>query len=304
MRYVENRLELGWGDEELPESVREAVEGYNREDCFSTATLRDWLEGERTKLVAGRTAVPRFVPREEDASEELDERQKRVAELIGKLADGIPSELEARTSQQQAQWLLAQLQDWHRREDKATYWEGYQLADLDDADLLEERAGWGGLRFLERLRVERNIPVDRYGFEKQETEARAEDDLYYKGEKFGSVSAIDPVRRTIDAALSHKVIRKLLEEVVDASNEVNQPEVRCMQRSDEEEPTEDIAIAGKNEEAWAALKSGKANVVGGTSWLWTPEAAFEAVDVLFIDEAGQMGRRMCSPYHSPGRVLF
>src|SRR2546430_10190768 len=25
------------------------------------------------------------------------------------------------------------------------------------------------------------------------------------------------------------------------------------------------------------------------SWLWSPEAAFEAVDVLFIDEAGQMG---------------
>jgi uncharacterized protein len=28
--------------------------------------------------------------------------------------------------------------------------------------------------------------------------------------------------------------------------------------------------------------------VGGTSWLWTPDGAGEAVDVLFIDEAGQM----------------
>jgi superfamily I DNA and/or RNA helicase len=28
--------------------------------------------------------------------------------------------------------------------------------------------------------------------------------------------------------------------------------------------------------------------VGGTSWLWSPEKAFEVVDVLFIDEAGQM----------------
>src|SRR6266481_9984545 len=62
-----------------------------------------------------------------------------------------------------------------------------------------------------------------------------------------------------------------------------------MQRSDTEEPSEDIAMARRNDEAWAALESGKANVLGGTSWLWSPEAAFEAVDMLFIDEAGQMG---------------
>jgi len=28
--------------------------------------------------------------------------------------------------------------------------------------------------------------------------------------------------------------------------------------------------------------------VGGTVWLWSPEKAFECLDVLFIDEAGQM----------------
>jgi predicted RecB family nuclease len=411
MRYVEHRLELGWGEEELPESVREAMEGYNREDCVSTAELRDWLEEERRKLVARGNEVPRFMDREEGPSEELDERQKRVAELVGKLTVGIPADLETRTNEQQAQWLLAQMQDWHRRENKATYWEGYRLADLNDADLLEDRAGLAGLKFLHRLLVERKISVDRYTFEKQETKARVEKDLYFKGEKFGSVSAIDPVERTIDikktrktaelhpdavymwerpfnakehaealfrigewvaangidsagryragrdlllrkqprlargetlepragespvstasrvvsaledsvfaiqgppgagktftgarmicelvrqgkkigiTALSHKVIRKLLEEVVEAANEENQAGVKCMQRSDEE-PTEDIAIARKNEEAWAALESGEANVLGGTSWLWTPEPAFAAVDVLFIDEAGQMG---------------
>ena len=37
MRYVEHRFELGWNDEELPEKFREAMEGYNSEDCFSTA---------------------------------------------------------------------------------------------------------------------------------------------------------------------------------------------------------------------------------------------------------------------------
>jgi uncharacterized protein len=412
MRFIEHRLELGWKDATLPDSIRQSMEGYNRDDCFSTAALRDWLEKERHKLVANGNDLPRFVDREEEASEELDERQKRVAVLVAKLTDGVPAERKDRTEEQHAQWLLAQLQDWHRRENKATFWEGYRLADLDDQDLLEERAGLAGLKFLERLRLDRQIPVDRYTFGKQETEARPEKDLFYKGEKFGSVLAIDSVQRTIDikktrktaelhpaavyvwdwpfvvkehtealfrigewvaangidapgryragrdlllrkrprlargetleplasegpkatacrivsalqdsvfaiqgppgagktftgarmicdlvkqgkkigiTALSHKVIRKLLEEVVDAAKEANQAGVSCVQRSDEEEPTEDIAVARKNEEAWGALVSGSANVLGGTSWLWSPEAAFEAVDVLFIDEAGQMG---------------
>jgi predicted RecB family nuclease len=412
MRYVERRLELGWGEEGLPEQTREVMEGYNRDDCISTAELRDWLEEERRKLLEKGTSLPRFVDRAGGPSEELDERQKRVAALVEKLTDGIPADLESRGNEQQAQWLLAQLLDWHRREDKATYWEGYRLADLDDADLLEERAGLAGLKFLKTLQVERKIPLDRYEFEKQETEARVGDDLYYEGEKFGSVKEIDPVGRTIEikktrktaelhptavyvwewpfklnehkealfrigewvgvngidaagryragrdlllrqrprlasgvrleplagespkatacrvasaledsvfaiqgppgagktftgarmicelarqgkkigvTALTHKVIRKLLEEVVDAASETNLGCVRCMQRSDKEEATEDIAITRENQEAWAALESGRANVVGGTSWLWTPEAAFEAVDVLFIDEAGQMG---------------
>ncbi|MGB4784596.1 MAG: TM0106 family RecB-like putative nuclease [Candidatus Acidiferrum sp.] len=412
MRYVEHRLELGWGDKELPEPIREAMEGYNAEDCFSTAKLRDWLEEERKKLEEDGASVPRFADRDEEASEELDERQKRVAELAEELTAGIPADLKERSKEQQAQWLLAQLLDWHRREDKATYWEGYRLAELNDEDLLEDRAGLAGLKLVERLLLERKIPVDRYTFEKQETEARVDKDLYCKREKFGSVVAIDPVKRTIDikktrktaelhptavyawerpfnvkehsealfrigewvaangidaagryragrdlllrkrprlargetlephtgeepksivcriasalqdsvfaiqgppgagktftgarmicelvregkkigiTALSHKVIRKLLEEVADAAKEKEQDGVRCMQRSDTEEPTEDIAIARKNDEAWAALESGKANVLGGTSWLWSPEAAFEAVDMLFIDEAGQMG---------------
>src|SRR5207244_4835471 len=148
-------------------------------------------------LVQSGTEVPRFVDREEAPSEELDERQRRVAALVERLTDGIPADLEARTNEQQARWLLAQLEDWHRREDKATYWEGYRLADLDDGDLLEDRAGLAGLKFLKRLRVARKIPVDRYSFAKQETEARVEKELYSKGEKFGAGVESAPARRTV-----------------------------------------------------------------------------------------------------------
>src|SRR5712664_3378020 len=412
MRYVEHRLELERNLENMPDEIRKTMEGYNSEDCFSAAALRDWLEIERQKLVKHGMSVPRLADRDENASEELDERQKRIAALVEKLTEGIPADSSARGEEQQARWLLAQLLDWHRRENKATYWEGYRLAELDDEDLLEERPGLAGLKFLERLLVDRNIPVDRYSFVKQETEARCEKDLYYKGEKFGSVLAVDVVGRTIDVkktkrtaethptavyvwdrpfemkehaealyriaawvakngidevgpfragrdlllrrpprlvggetiqplaaettentasrialalkdsafaiqgppgsgktytgarmicelvkrgkkigvtALSHKVIRNLLDEVVEAANERDIAGVRCLHRDNDGEESEGVAVARKNnEEAWEALRGGKANVVGGTSWLWCPEEAFEAVDVLFIDEAGQV----------------
>jgi predicted RecB family nuclease len=412
MRYVEHRLELERNLEDMPDKTRETMEGYNSEDCFSAAALSDWLEIERQKLVEHGTIVPRFADRDEKASEELDERQKRIAALVAELTEGIPADSSAREEEQRARWLLAQLLDWHRRENKATYWEGYRLAELDDEDLLEERAGLAGLKFLERLPVERNIPVDRYSFAKQEMEARCEKDLYWRAEKFGSVVAVDVVGRTIDikktrrtaemhptavyvwdrpfevkehaealyrigawvaksgidaagpyragrdlllrrpprlvgaetieplaaettentasrialalkdsafaiqgppgsgktytgarmicelvkqgkkvgvTALSHKVIRNLLDEVVEAANERDIPGVRCLHRDNDGEESEGVPVARKNnDEAWEALRGGKANVVGGTSWLWCPEEAFEAVDVLFIDEAGQM----------------
>src|SRR5882724_2400752 len=174
MRYIEHRLELGWDDEELPDKFREAMEGYNGDDCLSTAALRDWLEAERKKLVDGGTGIARPKVGDGAATEELDARQKRVAALTAQLTADIPADVAARSPEQAAQWMLAQLLDWHRRENKATWWEGYRLAELDDAELLEDRAGLAGLKFVKRLALERSIPTDRYSFEKQETEVRCD----------------------------------------------------------------------------------------------------------------------------------
>jgi uncharacterized protein len=96
-------------------------------------------------------------------------------------------------------------------------------------------------------------------------------------------------RRIGVTALSHKVIRNLLEAVVEAAREKDMAEVRCMHRDDQGEESDGVAVAKEsNAEALTALRTGRTNVLGGTSWLWAPEASFGAVDVLFIDEAGQM----------------
>ncbi|HKF24878.1 MAG TPA: DEAD/DEAH box helicase, partial [Candidatus Acidoferrum sp.] len=89
-------------------------------------------------------------------------------------------------------------------------------------------------------------------------------------------------------ALANKVIRKLLEEVVRAAKAEGVAGVRCLQKWKDGEPSPDIAAAQSGEEVRRALETGVANVVGGTSFLWASPGLAGEVDVLFIDEAGQM----------------
>jgi uncharacterized protein len=62
----------------------------------------------------------------------------------------VPDELEDRNAEQQGRWLLAYMLDYHRREDKATWWEYFRLRDLSEEDLLDERQAVAGLEFVER----------------------------------------------------------------------------------------------------------------------------------------------------------
>ena len=409
-RLLEHRLELG-DEVVLTEETRATVEGYNEDDCRSLTALRNWLESGREKLVRRGVTISRPAMSDGAPTEELSERQKRAAALAAQLMAGISPDPALRSEQQSAQWMMAQLLDWHRRENKAAWWEGFRLEALDEEALLEERVGLAGLKFEERVAEHKKIPTDRYSFFKQECEVRSGEDLYLKGQKFGCVAAIDlaaglvevkktrkmagvhpggvymwsspyncdeqadalfriaewirdhgvdapgryraardlllrlsprlrgeetlalkPSEGPLDAACriatalettpfaiqgppgagktysgarmicrlvrqgkkigitahSHQVIRKLLDEVVEAAAEEKVSQVRCLQKNDDEQPTTEIVIAESNSEVWAALASGEANVVGGTAWLWAPQEACESVDVLFVDEAGQM----------------
>ncbi|MCL4813490.1 MAG: TM0106 family RecB-like putative nuclease, partial [Vicinamibacteraceae bacterium] len=56
LQAIELALEAGTA-EVIPEEVRAAVQGYNRDDCRSTQALRDWLERLRAELEAEGTSV-------------------------------------------------------------------------------------------------------------------------------------------------------------------------------------------------------------------------------------------------------
>jgi uncharacterized protein len=91
-------------------------------------------------------------------------------------------------------------------------------------------------------------------------------------------------------ATGHKVIRLLLDGVAEEA-ERSGTAVRLAHRENGDDKSGDasnVKSIGDNAEALLALQSGEANVVGGTAWLWSRPEFESAVDVLFVDEAGQM----------------
>src|SRR5213594_4154583 len=150
LRLMEQALELQCPDT-VPAEVRGAVEGYNRDDCLSTLRLRSWLEQLRADLESQGTPVPRPPPKQGEASEKVDERGQRVTALRARLLNGVPEAPADQTEQQHAYWLLAYLLDFHRREDKAKWWEYFRLCDLPEEDLFDEPQAIACLTYVERV---------------------------------------------------------------------------------------------------------------------------------------------------------
>lgn len=392
----------------ITSDVMSTVAGYNREDCASAQRLRDWLEHIRADLIRHGASIDRPARPENEANEELEERQRIVEELMSRLAADVPADVTLRSTAQLARWILAHTLDWHRRELKSVWWEYFRLADLSAEDLLDEREALSGLEFVASVGGTARAPVHRYRFPQQEMELRGGESLRsVGGEKYGSVVSVSQQDRTIDikkrtdtaashatavfahdvigtdeqagallrigehvagnglsgtgpyqaardllqrlaprvsgeplhmgeettldaairiatklepgvlaiqgppgagktftaarmicalvrdgktvgvTANSHKVIRNLLDAVVKAADE-QRIDLTCLQKAAEkEEDLHRICFARSNEEVLSAIGH-SCHVAGGTAWLWSRKEFFEAVDVLFVDEAGQM----------------
>ncbi|MCU0483010.1 MAG: ATP-binding protein, partial [Chloroflexi bacterium] len=91
-------------------------------------------------------------------------------------------------------------------------------------------------------------------------------------------------------ANSHKVIGNLLDAIVEAAEHERRPPVRLGQKpgGDEDPTCRHATCYGTNGTLLAALQSGAINVAGATAWTWSRPEFAGAVDVLVIDEAGQL----------------
>lgn len=90
-------------------------------------------------------------------------------------------------------------------------------------------------------------------------------------------------------AVSHKVISHLLGELCKAATETGM-QLRCVQKPNDDDGCQaaQVVLAETNEAVLQALTDGSATVAAGTSWLWARPEMANAIDVLFVDEAGQM----------------
>ena len=183
----------------IAEETKATVLAYNRDDCNSASGLRDWLEQLRAELVGNGVAVPRPKPGDGAANENVTDWLIKINALIERLTTGIPVDPEQRDEEQQARWILANVLDWHRREEKVVWWDYFRLADLSAEDLLDERAGLSGLTFAGVAGGTAKAPIYRYKFSPQETEIRGGEDLCnLGGEKLGKVEAISFNDCTVD----------------------------------------------------------------------------------------------------------
>ncbi|MBV9573292.1 MAG: TM0106 family RecB-like putative nuclease, partial [Acidobacteriales bacterium] len=200
LQSYEAAMALGAGGQELGEFLS-TIEGYNRDDCFSAWCLRDWLELRRTEweaqsgqsltrpeLKGGKPGI--------DLAAQLDE----VAEVKAQLTEGLPPDESQWNDKQRACWLLAQMLEWHRREEKSFWWEYFKLRGMSDDELQEDKKALGGLKYQTAVASIKRSTVYRYTFPPQEHDIHlgreVRDPRTEKG--VGEIVEIDDENRTID----------------------------------------------------------------------------------------------------------
>ncbi len=136
-RAVETAIEAGVLDDAFDRHCR-IVEQYNREDCVSARRLRDWLEELRTQVVAGGHEFSRPEPADGEASETVSDLDRQLRTLRDALLEGVPPDAADRSPEQHARFALAHMMEFHRREDKASWWEYFRVLALEPEEYVDE----------------------------------------------------------------------------------------------------------------------------------------------------------------------
>jgi len=199
----ERMLEMGDPDGKLKVSIA----GYNKDDCVSTGKLRDWLENQRPNAETKfGVTLPRPALGEQVAvSEEFSDRIRRVRELAASLTEGIDPDPARQSEADKQTWLVAHLLEWHRREDKSTWWRYYDLMSKSNEELVDEAEPIGNLTYQGIVEGggTRQSHDHRYTFPAQDHKMEAEWNAYDpqlqdENKRTGKVQAIDSDGGTVD----------------------------------------------------------------------------------------------------------
>src|SRR5678810_1284150 len=130
----------------------------------------------------------------------IRDRLTEIALLREKLVAGLPEERELWTNEQRACWLLAQLLEWHRREEKSMWWEYYRLCELSDEELIEDKNALGGLEYVGVVGERKKSLIHRYQFPFQDFTIDRALDVHdpRTQDSVGTIENIDELNLTID----------------------------------------------------------------------------------------------------------
>lgn len=197
----ETWLELGDSSGAAAEADRARIlaeiEAYNRDDCVSTLRLRDWLEEQRAVLAAELATTGDEITRPHEVDEqgrEPSESQLATRALVERLTEGIPEERGERSAQQHGKWLLAQMLNWHAREQKAFWWRYFYLMnELTDEERREESDAIGEVTYEGVVGQVKRSLIHRLRFPPQEHKIRVDDSPHdpETGKAAGKVVAVD-----------------------------------------------------------------------------------------------------------------
>jgi predicted RecB family nuclease len=416
LQSYEAAMALGHDLGEIGDLLK-TIKGYNRDDCVSALRLREWLEDRRKELSAkcGRE-LPRPTPKSGEPTEKLSARLLEVRAIMARLVAPLPADESEWTNEHRALWLLAQMLEWHRREEKSAWWEYFRLCALSDDELQEDKSALGGLVCLGEVGRIKRSKIHRHTFPPQDhaidralevhdprtgknagecvainernrtidlkrgasssvphptalvpfdivdstvlsdsvfriaswvadhgitgsgkfqsarelllrahpsvlrgtvgtligEDEQLTEDAKVLGESLARESSVLPIqgppgsgktftgarmivelvkpgRRVGITAVSHKVIGNLLDEVCRTAAKNGVP-LKAVQKASEGSHCQhaNVILAEDNQGVLNTLTTGSARVAAGSAWLWAREEMADSVDVLFVDEAGQM----------------
>jgi uncharacterized protein len=206
-RYIQS-VSAGMPDAAILEDIRL----YNQDDCRSNAELRDWLEGRRTQLALelGVAVLDRRTPPVEEEAKPSSLRDARVAALARQLLEGIPAEPELRRQdrEQQARWLLANLLEWHRREEKVDWWAFFDRCTRSDEELATyDDEAIGQLTWQFEVDRPKKSVVHRYKFDPEQSYRLKEGDTPVNpatGRSAGTIVRLDALAGSLDLSWDAK----------------------------------------------------------------------------------------------------
>lgn len=176
-RQVEFALELNAvGD--VPQEVLDVVKDYNADDCFATEALHRWLEERlfELKTKVGEIARPQYS--DGSASEKTQTLEGEALEVYTKLIAGLPEDKSNLPDNDRGRWVLANMIDYFRREERCNWWEFFGTQDKDFEELLDDRNAIIGLVHTGRDGGTDKTPIHVYSFPNQEISLRPGNDVY------------------------------------------------------------------------------------------------------------------------------